>query len=367
MLINNQKRIVLVFVIVFSLLAVYGLFPVKLFKPLAKADSLTSSKDTLSDSGLSASSSHTILFDMTQDLDADDVIQITVHDDFNDLANATAVCPTYTTASTTYTAETFQVVECVATGVVSHAATTTVIYNLTNPGTDGARDVDIVILDEGTTELESTNMKVYILSGITVSASVDGTLTFTVGLLGPDSGTTNVNGVDLTASSTNTTLAFGTLDPTSSTTLGQSLAVITNAQNGFSVTVQQNQDLQSAAGNTINSFNNSPDDTGSSTQPLTAWEKPTGTFGYTNTYGHIGLTSDDGSLDATVWGVVDPFGAAQYAGLNLTDTMQVMYHNGPVDGTGNGAANVAYTVEITDYQESGDYQNTLTYVCTPTY
>jgi hypothetical protein len=46
-----------------------------------------------------------------------------------------------------------------------------------------------------------------------------------------------------------------------------------------------------------------------------------------------------------------------------------MYHNGPSDGltADIGTTTVAYTVGITALQEAGDYSNTLTYICTPTY
>jgi len=82
------------------------------------------------------------------------------------------------------------------------------------------------------------------------------------------------------------------------------------------------------------------------------------------TYGHFGLTSDDSTLSDS-----DPFGASLYKGFNNTDPIEVMYNSGPADGltTDVGTTTVAYTVEINAMQESGDYANTLTYVCTPTY
>jgi hypothetical protein len=186
-----------------------------------------------------------------------------------------------------------------------------------------------------------------------------------VGLLGPDSGKTSVNGVSITASSTATTLPFGNVDSTASSTVGHSLAVITNASNGFIVTVQQTDEMKNAANNSINSFDNSPEDTGSSTQAY-PWSGPRGILGQDFTYGHMGLTSDDtsntGGLDFTTT-------PSYYAGLNEVDTMQIMYHDGVAAGTtqNQGLAAVAYTLEVSDLQEAGDYTSTLTYVCTPTY
>ena len=54
---------------------------------------------------------------------------------------------------------------------------------------------------------------------------------------------------------------------------------------------------------------------------------------------------------------------------NATDQVEVMYHTGPSDGTtpDKGLTQVAYTAEISTLQEAGDYENTLTYICTPQY
>lgn len=365
MLIKNQPRIVLIAVVIFCLIAMYGFVPLLGgYIKLVKADSLESAKDILSDSNLSASSSHTVVFDMSQDLDADDVIQVTFHTSFDNFASVSANCPTNSTASTTSSAETFQVTECVATGVISGASVaTTTIYNLTNPSSDSATgyDVTITILDEGVTELEATQMRVYVIDEISVTATVDATLAFTV--TGLSSGST-VNGVPTNSDGGAATSTFGTLPTTGSTTLAQRLNVTTNATNGFTVTVQQTDELTSGAGATINSFLDSPNDTGSTTPAV--WASPSAALGHTNTYGHMGLTSSD---DTLAGGGGDPFANALFAGLNSTDLMEVMYHDGPANGTGNGTGqvDVAYGIEINALQEAGDYTSTITYICTPTY
>jgi hypothetical protein len=124
--------------------------------------------------------------------------------------------------------------------------------------------------------------------------------------------------------------------------------------------------MTSDSGSTINSFNNSQDGTGSTTPG--AWAGPSNILDITNTYGHMGMTSDDETLSGG-----DDFNAtgaeAYYVGFNATDPVEVMYHTGPADGStpNKGLANVAYTTEITELQEAGDYENTLTYICTPQY
>jgi hypothetical protein len=179
-----------------------------------------------------------------------------------------------------------------------------------------------------------------------------------------------VNGVPTTGSTTATAIPFNTLDVSASSTLGQQLKVITNADDGYSVTVEQDHELLSNSGSNINSFDNSQDGTGSTTPH--AWNSPTGLLDIYNTYGHMGLTTDDADLSTVSGGgfaAGADFTSSKYAGLNATNTMIIMAHNGPADGStqNKGLAKVAYSIRITALQEAGDYTNTLTYICTPQY
>jgi len=126
------------------------------------------------------------------------------------------------------------------------------------------------------------------------------------------------------------------------------------------VTVQQDGNLQTSGGSDIDSFD---DGEAASTTPL-VWSSPAGTLGLEDTYGHFGITALDSSLSDG-----DPFGTALYKGFYGTDLIEVMYHNGPSDGITEliGSSTVAYTLEISALQEAGDYENVLTYICTPKY
>jgi hypothetical protein len=157
-----------------------------------------------------------------------------------------------------------------------------------------------------------------------------------------------------------TAIAFGTLDPTvgASTTAGQRLNVTTNATNGFTVTVKENQNLLSSTGADIDMFK----DGNQQVAPIT-WTQPAGTLGNENTYGHFGLTSSD-DINS------NEFAGAKFVGNFASTSRAVFSHNAPSDGTtlGIGQADVAYKVAITSLQEAGtDYTNNLTYVATPTF
>jgi len=349
MLKTKRFKFVLVAMLMFTMVTMYG------SAPIVRAASLESAKDTISDSDLGATANHTIEFDMATQLEQNDYVRV-IFDALFNLSTATGTCPTNTTLSTSTT-----YIQCTVNAGLTLASTslqTITGVGIVNPGVAGSYDVTITTYnDAGPVEIESAGVKVYILEDVTVSATVNASLTFAVGELGPDSGTSIVNGIPVTASSSSTTLPFGTLDSSASTTLGHSLAVSTNATDGFSVTVIMDQELTSAAGATIDSFSN-----GVIPVAPTSWAIPSGTLDAIGTYGHMGVTTDDSDLAAT-------FDNGLFDGISTTTPLEVMSHNGPADGStvDKGLANVAYSIEITDLQESGDYTAALTYVCTPTY
>jgi hypothetical protein len=203
--------------------------------------------------------------------------------------------------------------------------------------------------------------RVAIIDDVTMTASVDTTLTFNI--YGTSTGAV-INGTDPTyATSTATSLAFGTLNPTPGNpkVLGQRLTVETNAKNGFSVTVVQDQNLLSASDADIDLFVE-----GDATSTPQIWASPVADIADENTWGHYGLTSQDASLSTG-----DDFGAALFTGdFGSTTPREIFYHNGPADGTTQhqGETHVAFKIEINALQEAAnDYSNTLTYVATPVF
>jgi hypothetical protein len=206
---------------------------------------------------------------------------------------------------------------------------------------------------------DSGDTRVAIVDRVTMTASVDTNMTFTINGV---ASSTIING-DTTSTTTipsTTAISFGTLSVGTSSIAGQRLNVSTNAVNGFRVTVTQNQNLTSNSGADIDSFQN-----GAPAYPPVAWSAPTGAIGNEQTYGHFGVTSDDATLPDG-----DSYGTSLYAGLVSTSTRTVMYNAGPSDGvtSGIGEVLVAYRLQITALQEAAsDYTNQLTYVATPSF
>ncbi len=248
------------------------------------------------------------------------------------------------------------------TAVAISIATTTASTKVwTNPAAGGSYRITL-----GGTMTDSGETRVVALQNVTLTASVNTSFTFTVSGLATSTVLFGGNNATTTASSTATSLPFATLSSTtlaaSSTLLAQQLNVTTNARNGFSVTVQENQPPTSSTGATIDLFNNGA----STTVPIT-WVPPTATLDVPSTYGHFGVTSDDG--DESQYAANEFAGASKWSGA--MDIPKVVFsHTGPSDGVtqNKGKAIVGYRIQISDLQEAGnDYTNTLTYVATPTF
>jgi len=346
MLKNKSLRLTMVAVVIFSMIAMY------VFVPIARA-AITDAKDLITDSDRSATATHTITFTTSVDLVATDYMEITFAPEFANENVANLTCPGTMTEGVAG-----DVITCTAAGGVASGTQQVTITNVTNPNAAGPYTITIVTKNSGGTELEDgTDVKVYIIDDVVVTATVLSTLTFSISGLG---NAVDVNGVQTTEdnSATTTALEFGDLSTTASSTVGQQLSVATNATDGFTVTVQQDYNMLSAGGADIDAFQDGTPPPGA----LQPWAAPTPVIDTENTYGHLGITSEDSTISGS-----DPFGTALYDGFDGTTALAVMYHNGPADGAtaGAGVTQVAYTIEISVMQEAGDYTNTLTYICTP--
>jgi len=346
----------------------------------ADAANITDVSDTLSNSAPSASSDHTITFvTPTGVLNAGTiVIDLSAgftngaSADFTDIDVATtsdftvaANCAGSERVGAAFSGLVLTLTLCSGDGGSIPAGATTTIQigdnatggtanqQLVNSAAEGSYEIGFTVgaSDSGWT-------RVVILDNVQVTAAVDTIFTFTVtGLAGGQS----VNGTSTTGATGSTSIPFGTLLAGVASTAAQSLSVSTNAANGYSVTVQLNQDLQSSTGADIDGFTQ-----GSYTNTPVTWVAPTSIVGNENTYGHWGITSDDAT---TTRSAGDEFNANEWASAS-TSPRVVMSHTGPANGTGTGEGitRVGYKVQIGGLQEAGDdYTATLTYVATPTF
>lgn len=346
----------------------------------ASAANLTTVSDTIIDSDLSVQTNHTIVFTTPTGVSADgSTITITFPAGFNmgsvgeddiDIATSTGDLTTAadcTGADMTGISVAGQIItieicngdggaigtdQTVTVEIGTNATAHGVGANrIQNPGT--AQSYEILI---GGTMTDSGALRVAIIDDVVVTAAVSTRLTFTIE--GVNAGV-DINGDTTDATSTATSMPFGTLDVDTPKVVGQKLLVQTNANNGFTVTVVQDENLTSASTADIDLFANG----GASSTPV-AWEAPVANVTNEKTWGHYGITSEDESLFAG-----DDFGSQLYAG-NIDTAREVFYHGGPANATAEhiGTTEVAIRIEVSSLQEAAnDYTNVLTYVCTPVF
>lgn len=348
---------------------------------IASAASLTSVKDTIVSSAPSAATNHTVVFTTVTAVAAAQTIAVQfsagnsggatnefslaslVNGDLtisgsgtlNQVANVGAcnatvsqIYPTTITDAAGNRSVDFTV--CAGDTIAPQTITIAFANNhVVSPSTVGSYVIRIA-----GSQTDSADTRVAIISQVTMSAKVDTSFTFTVSGLATS---TSVNGTSTDVTTTATAIPFNTLVVGQIKTAAQQLNVTTNAQNGFQVTLVQNQNLLSSTGADIDLFKDS-----AATAVPTAWTAPLNTLGSENTYGHYGITSEDATLSAG-----DEFGSALFAG-NINTARQVFFHSAPSDGTtaNIGQTEVGFQIQIGSLQEAAnDYNNTLTYVATP--
>jgi len=348
----------------FTLIALFVFSTSYVFVPLVRATSLVNIRDIISSSRPGLPSNHTISFSTISAIDTGGKIRIEFPAGFTNILQANVICPASSTASVVA-----QEAICTATSDMPAGPQIITVNQVTNPNTENSYSVVITTENSSSIVLERSNTIVAITNGVVLTAYVPSTLTFTVS--GTSTGV-SINGVTTTATTTATSTPFGTLIVGATSTAAHDLSVTTNASYGYVVTLEQDHELRNSNLDTINSFDNSPDGTGSTTPHV--WNEPTNTLDQRNTYGHMGITTNDSDLGAGAPndGYAD-YAGEKFAGLSSTTPVVVLAHANAAMGSADGKtqnkgfATVAYVIRVSGLQEAGDYTNTLTYICTPTF
>jgi hypothetical protein len=231
-----------------------------------------------------------------------------------------------------------------------------------NPSTAGSFYTKITnYTDTGCSSPSGGNDTVTVVAttveGVTVSATIDPTLTFTVAGV---AASTTYKGALSTADrcvDSATAVTFGTsslrLSADTNYDCAQSLTTSTNAEGGYQVTIQGKQtgtDFLSMSVPTPPTITNW---TGTNSSPTA-----TPTSGSSEAFGY---TTNDSSLSGTA----TRFTASDnlFAGLTTTAD-EVAYNSGPA---ASDAVNVGLRLRFTGTTEAGAYSGTLVYTCTPTF
>src|SRR3972149_3761360 len=255
---NNRGKVSLSVLLMISILSMVGVFAFVQNHP-AKATAITSAKDTLSDSAPTATSNHAIQFTIPEALDAGETITLTIPADFStttgltfadmDLADDgvdTALADVCSGATWGATATSSVVTIEIGDNATASATGDSYIVNPTKSLCAGIADVYTISI--GGTNPNSGDVLVAVIDNVTVSVTIDETLTFEIHAVASTTCDT-VFGTEAGPDTTTTTVPFATV--TSANTFNhacQDLTVSTNASSGYATKLETDTSLRTAAG-----------------------------------------------------------------------------------------------------------------------
>lgn len=233
------------------------------------------------------------------------------------------------------------------------------VEQITNPAKDaavGTADiwtVDVTSQDSSNADatMDTIDLPVAIVESVDLTGAQTPQMTFEIsGETAPSGGAVSANAIE-----------WRELSPGTAKTATLRAKVNTDAFNGFTVYVRQNNNMQHSedSGIDIDAW------TGTNGSPTT-WASPAGTTIGVNT-GYLGYTTSDSSLSNTGDGV-DRFtsGGPNYAGLTAT-SQEVLFHNEASQSNVDGQdyADVTFQIETNNLQPSGNYSNEITFIAVP--
>jgi len=155
------------------------------------------------------------------------------------------------------------------------------------------------------------------------------------------------------------------LTPGTSKTATLRVKVNTSAQNGFTVSLAQNHNMQHTQdpGFDIDPIKNSSV-VGTNLEPV-AWESPPGTTIAVDT-GYFGYTTSDTTLSSIGDGPDRFAGGTLYSGLTST-AEEVLFHDEATQSDINGQdyADVTFQIEVNSLQPTGNYANEIVFTVKP--
>lgn len=217
-----------------------------------------------------------------------------------------------------------------------------------------------------TTDEDSKDTLIAITDGVTLSATVDETLTFTVAARTTAECNTLVTGGTENANSTATTLPFGTLNSDTFYNECQRLTVGTNAAIGYSTTV--NTTTRPTSGS--NTIAKATCDGAACSDTVSApWNTATN-YGYG--YCVMDSTGDAAATaDGTEWTIAQQCsgGSQAFKSIARADASDAprSIMASAVATSANDITDIGYRISIGAGQAAGSYTTTVIYIATPTF
>ena len=197
-------------------------------------------------------------------------------------------------------------------------------------------------IDCSTSPIDNANVLFINTNGSTLSLTIDNTLSFTVNAVASGQ---SCNGTNSTATSTATTLPFGTVTASSNGIVCQDLTAATNSTGGYTIFARYTAKPTNALAQTIADFS------GTNTTPTTFSAAGTEAYGY---------TTNDFTLGT---GSTARFTANKYAAMTASNN-EIAYEAAGVTST---TYRVGHQVGVSLTTFPGTYITTIIYTCTPVY
>lgn len=261
-----------------------------------------------------------------------------------------------------------RIIYCTVKSGQSQSATTVevVVKNVENPAKEAEEGIaDAHFFTIETDAREGIFFPATILEPMTVRGGVNPVLNFEV--RGVDIGET-VHGKTINATTSPNLIAFRDIPINTPVLAAQDLFVRTNAAYGFVVFLIQNSDLEAIREDRVYKIYCFASGKCKNYQQASSWIRPEGILGAPQTYGHLGITSEDNSLGENCNQNFFGFGqGGRWAGLTVGLPAEIMRNCQPTDGETQhqGWTRVGFQVEVTPLQPAGEYQTNFSYVITP--
>lgn len=259
-------------------------------------------------------------------------------------------------------------------GVTNDAITIDSIINPSPRSThvEGYADTYKIIvqhLDSTYVEVDATTVSVGVIEAVRVTATVPPQITFAI--LGVASGT-SACGVNTDVTTSATTVPFGEISISNFTDAAQGLTVSTNANNGYVVTAQANDQLgkdgQTCTGDAASGtcIPDSSGDTSTMTHTTPDEWNVSSNKGFAFSLHDINTSTTEAfSYDSTAGGCDGTFCARQFADSEDGQAPQTLFSSTTVADNEN--LYVCYRIVVSSTQEAGNYENYVTYRATATF
>jgi hypothetical protein len=227
------------------------------------------------------------------------------------------------------------------------------VYNFYIRHTDSS---DVVI------DADTASGQIAVVESVRVTATIDPTITFSIGTSGVGVGATvcgNVLGNNAT-NTTSTAVSFGSVALDSFSNLAHYLSCVTNASNGYVVTVYENKPMTNiSSGVTIPDTN--CDSSACSTTTANEWstvDASQSEWGYSIQNINVGTTIFNYNTSGHTF-------HAKSFGIGSSNAQEIMKNTSTPTQTEH--AFVCYRLSVNSAQKAGTYENQLTYTATATF